>query len=809
MDETPRRVAPEAFSEGTQRYQHAQTVLQGLRTQSLVQNDNIEPHWIDAGTSFWYLRHLKNGKQWRLVDTQALSNDLAFDHSALAQALATAAGEAVSPEALPIDILKLSLSSRRIDFAAFDRLWQFDEHTQGCRELSQPYAPNATFVQTQLEEIPSPNGALIAFTRDHNLWLREVATGDEHALTHDGEAFNTYAATSSASGVTGDMIELRWSPDSRRLFTLQRDSREVKTWPMVDHRPDKGKLRPSTQAIKLAFAEDEQVERHRLLTIDVLTGERCPVDTAPIVVGIDTLGFFLSRRAWWAADSRHAYFVAYDGKSYQQLQVMAVDTETGQTRVILTETAPTYVNFKPEYMDAAQYRYLAETNELIWWSQRSGCGQLYLYDLGSGELKHPITQTESLSEPLAESYQGWQVRNILHVDAQRRELLIQTAGRVPGRNPYYRDICRVHIDTGEFTTVLSTDDEYGVHTVFDVNKMFDVAETHDNGVSPNGEVIVATRSRVDRVPVTLVLNRAGDTIMELETANIAHLPAGWQWPVPVAMDAAGPDAQGHKTTIYGSLFLPADYSADQQYPVINCVVSGPWLCAVPHGSFHTSRGYAERYFFQAAALAQLGFMVVVIDSRGTPLRHKAFEESSYGWIPAATDIDDHRQGIEQLAQRYPAMDLTRVGLYCITGYPGGLQSLLGSDNFYSVGVVNTCMDTRLMSRTGEYVDKHHGLDGPSKDQRYPEQLAENWQGRLLLIQILAGWASAAYPAGGSLRLVDALQAANKDLDLIVRSNDRASWGLSPYEQRRTWDYFVKHLHGVEPPREFKLGAIEH
>ena len=115
----------------------------------------------------------------------------------------------------------------------------------------------------------------------------------------------------------------------------------------------------------------------------------------------------------------------------------------------------------------------------------------------------------------------------------------------------------------------------------------------------------------------------------------------------------------------------------QQYPVINMIVGGPWLCATPHGSFHNSRGYADRHYFQAAALAELGFMVVIMDSRGTPMRHKAFQTTNYGWIPEGTQADDFRFGLEQLAQRYPQMDLDRVGIYSPTGYPGGIDNFDG------------------------------------------------------------------------------------------------------------------------------------
>ena len=293
--------------------------------------------------------------------------------------------------------------------------------------------------------------------------------------------------------------------------------------------------------------------------------------------------------------------------------------------------------------------------------------------------------------------------------------------------------------------------------------------------------------------------------MELANTDTTHLPEGWHWPEPITVAAAGPDAQGKPVDLYGTLFRPSDFCENQQYPVINMIVGGPWLCAAPHGSFHNLRGYAERHYFQAAALAALGFIVLVMDTRGTPLRHKAFQDTNYGWIPDATNADDFRYGLEQLAARYPQMDLTRLGLYSPTGYPGGVYNLMGDPDFYQVGVISNFMDTRLMSRSAEHIDKYQGLAEPDEGRAYPEQLAKHWNGKLLLIQMMSGWATGAYTPAGAMRVVEALQQANKPIDMIVRPNDSASFLMTPYEQRRSWDYFVRHLQHNKPPKEFILG----
>lgn len=296
--------------------------------------------------------------------------------------------------------------------------------------------------------------------------------------------------------------------------------------------------------------------------------------------------------------------------------------------------------------------------------------------------------------------------------------------------------------------------------------------------------------------MTLLMDRNGNTIMELETANISALPNGWQWPEPVKLLAA----DGH-TDLYGLVFRPTDFSPDQQYPVLNYIVSAPWLSVVPKGSFHNCRGYANRHYFYGAALAELGFIVVLIDSRGTPLRSKAFQDESYGWIPAAANQDDHSSALQQLAARYPYMNMNKVGVFTPNGYRSGLHNFLERQDIYSVCVVINLMDNRLISGAIEG-DKYEGCEGPAADRRYPEQLVENLQGKLLLMHPTSSMVSVFYPPAATFRVIEALQKANKDFDMLVVPSL-----CTGYLMRRAWDYLVEHLQDREPPTAFELGEV--
>ena len=214
------------------------------------------------------------------------------------------------------------------------------------------------------------------------------------------------------------------------------------------------------------------------------------------------------------------------------------------------------------------------------------------------------------------------------------------------------------------------------------------------------------------------------------------------------------------------------------------------------------------HYFNAAAFAELGFMVLQLDGRGTPLRSKSFQDYSYGWVPDATSTEDHIVALKQLTARYPSIDLKRIGSYC-SAYPGGLTHFLECQDLYKVHVQANVFDVRLLSCSMKG-DIWESVEGPRNDKFYPEQLVDNLRGKLLIMHPLFGPQAAVYPISAALRVVHALQKANKDFDLLMTPNNGASVfsesSFGSYNTRRIWDYFVKYLMGVKPPKEFDLKA---
>jgi len=260
------------------------------------------------------------------------------------------------------------------------------------------------------------------------------------------------------------------------------------------------------------------------------------------------------------------------------------------------------------------------------------------------------------------------------------------------------------------------------------------------------------------------------------------------------------------------MYVPSYYSENDKYPVLNYIYPGPQSGSVGNYSFNAARRDYQ-------ALAELGFIVVSVDAMGTPGRSKSFHDAYYGNM-GDNGLPDNITTIEQLSSRYNSMDISKVGIWGHSG--GGFAStaaLLRYPDFYKVAVSSSGNhDNR--NYEADWGEKWHGLltpleldsqDGKSKydvtksnyDTQANQMLAENLQGKLLIAH---GMLDDNVPPSNTMLMVDALIKANKDFDLILFPNKRHGYGdMNDYMTRRKWDYFVKNLKGIEPPKNYIFG----
>ena len=773
------------------RYEMAKTIFKGHvpSDNKLVCNDAVFPHWIDGSPAFWYLRQTRAGKEFRLVDAEAATNKPAFNHEALATAFTKVSGQQADPENLPVKMIDINLQECFVYFFACDTHWCFYLENQECNEVTNTpkgidTPDSKTSLFCPLQDLVSPDGTQIVFVKDHNLWLRDQKTGTEKALTLDGEELYSYGDSVALS--VEDNLQAAWSPDGQKLFAVQLDQRKITKRPYIEYMPFDGSLHPKPSQQARAYPGDKNVGCWKLIVFDVAMGKELFVDYKELpLLGYGS--FFTDKRGWWSADSRSIYFID-ENRGATKISVNRFDLDSGKVTTLFEEVSDTFVKLAHTTDDLPLFLPSPETEELIWFSERSGWGHLYLYSLKTGQQKNVITEG------------SWVVREVLNFNTTTRELLIQTAGRDIRTSPYYADICTVNVDTGKITEIATGNFEHTIYKrrsvsyiAFKIRDMqgYDSSDVH--GISPDGQYIVATKSRVDTVPESILYSIDGKEVMPIELADVQGLPEGWVWPEPVQAKAAD-----GKTNIYGTIFYPANFSADQSYPVIDHIHGGRGFGSVPVGSFCNSAVFGFGYN-QCMVLANLGFIVVSIEGRGCPRRSKAFQDHRFGDVSAGNDPDDHVAAIRELAQARSFMDLHRVGMSGHDANCSGLYGFLKHQDFYKAAVVQFFIDAQFNMTAA--VETYEGLSpnhAGLERCRPIEDYASNLKGNLLLISGLLEFQTPT----GTFRLVDALQKANKDFDLLILP--RQSTDPTGYTMRRDWDFMVRNLQGLEPPKGFKI-----
>ena len=621
-------------------------------------------------------------------------------------------------------------------------------------------------------EFLSPDGNLAAYINDFNLWIRNTKTDVRTQLTFDGIKDYGYA-TNNAGWIQSKGPVLKWSPKSDKIATFRQDAREVGemylTTTNVGH--------PKLQAWKYALPGDKKIFEIERLIIDVKSKKIIKLKMKNDFQRSTTTDHIAGRGgelldAQWSEDSSKLAFIS-SSRDHKEAHLQIADSKTGNVRSVFKENVKTYYE---SGVRAENWRVLFDSDEFIWYSEKNDWGHIYLYDLNTKKLKNRITSG------------NWLVRKVMHVDYDKREIIFTAGGKEKG-NPYHVYLYKVNFN-GDNLICLTP--ETGSHSI---------------NPSPNWGYFVTTYSTTKIAPKSILKDREGKTLLQLSSSNSDDLKSnGWQEPLEFNVKA-----RDDKTDLYGLMYIPSFYDKNDKYPVLNYIYPGPQSGSVGNYSFMIARRDFQ-------ALAELGFIVVALDAMGTPGRSKSFHDAYYGNM-GDNGLPDNIKAIEQLSRKYSGMDLSRVGIWGHSG--GGFAStaaLLRYSDFYDVAVSSSGNhDNR--NYEADWGEKWHGLLEPlnidSKDNsseydvkktNYDIQanqlFVENLKGKLLIAH---GMLDDNVPPSNTMLVVDELIKANKDFDLILFPNKRHGYGdMSNYMMRRKWDYFVKHLKGLEPPKGFSF-----
>jgi len=744
-------------------YKRAESQLT-YNTEQLVDRGSVRAAWL-PGDKFWYRVLTPKGSQFMLVDPAKKVSMPAFDAEKLAAALGTATGKQYNANKLPFTTIGFSDDMKIVLFPLDGKQWAFNKEKGTLTENTTPAettgrgfgAGSAGRRGPASLSVLSPDGKLSAFIKDWNLWVKNTETKQEKQLTTDGVKDFGYA-TDNAGWKSSDAAILIWSPDSKKIATFKQDQRNVSDMYLVTTNVGK----PTLKAWKYPLPGDKNIAMIQRVVIDVENGKvttlQIPPDAHRATLSDDISSSGTFDDVDWS-DGTDLAFVS-TSRDHKNEKFRIADPGTGAVREVFEETVATQFE---SGQGAINWRYLHKSNEIIWYSERDNWGHLYLYDAATGKLKNQITKGD------------WVVTKLLKVDEQKRVLYFMADG-TQAENPYFSQLYKVGFD-GKGLTLLTP-----------------AAGNHSVTFSPTFNYFVDTYSKPDVPPVTELRSIDGKLVCIVDKADISRLVAtGWHAPTPFSVKAAD-----GKTDIYGLLFTPTKLDAAKKYPVIDYIYPGPQGGSVGNWSFASARGDNQ-------ALAELGFVVVVLEGTANPLRSKSFHDMSYGNM-AINTLPDQIAGIRQLSQKYGYMDTTRVGIW---GHSGGgfatAAAMFRYPDFFKVGISESGNhDNR--NYEDDWGERYDGLVANSDYEAQANQnYAKNLKGKLMLAH---GLMDNNVPPYNTLLVVDALEKANKDYDLVVFPNSPHGYGtFGPYMMRRRWDYFVKNLQGAEPPKEYVLKSV--
>ncbi|WP_443945028.1 DPP IV N-terminal domain-containing protein [Pedobacter sp. AW1-32] len=602
--------------------------------------------------------------------------------------------------------------------------------------------------------VVSPDKKKIVYIKEFNLWVKDIETGKETQLTTDGVKDYGYA-TDNAGWTHSNSPVVRWSPDSKKLTTFQQDQRHLKEMYLVSTNVGSPKL----MAWKYPLPGDAQIATIRRVIIEIENPKVISLNIAPdqhrgtLSDDISSSGTFDDID--WKADGSEMAFVS-TSRDHKNEKFRIANATTGTVREVFEETVKTQYE---SGQGAINWRYLPASKEIIWYSERDNWGHLYLYDATNGKVKNQITKGEFV------------VTKLIRVDEKNRLLYFTGVGK-DASNPYFSHFYKIGFN-GKGLVDLTPE-----------------SGNHQASFSPSGNYFVDTYSKPDVPPTFVLRNLTGAALVDLGKTDVSRLAAtGWKAPAPVKVKAGD-----GKTDIYGLVFTPTKMEAGKKYPVIDYIYPGPQGGSVGSWSFSASRGDHQ-------ALAELGFIVVVIEGTSNPNRSKSFHDMSYGNM-AVNTLPDQIAAIRELSSKYP-IDTNKVGIW---GHSGGgfatAAAMFRYPDFFKVGISESG-NHENRNYEDDWGERYNGLvENADYEAQANQNYAKNLKGKLMLVH---GMMDDNVPPYNTLLVVEALEKANKSFDLVIFPNSAHGYGpYSPYMMRRRWDYFVKNLLNAEPPKDYEM-----
>ncbi len=702
----------------------------------------VNANWFPDSTGFWYLDQTRDGKTYTRVSFQKPEKMPLFDHERLARLLTDSLGETFEAADLPLSGVEYA-DPRRLLFNCKGKRWRLNTRDYQLRQEPQakPEPEN---------EAVSPDGKWTAFTRDYNLYLRSTETGEVRQLSTSGKKHYEYASyygwgdiMEGEGGERPEHFSVEWSADSRWIQAYICDLRSARKMYLLDWSID-----TLYRAKLLSYYRGSPGDTGMVYMIPVFFDAVSGKELRPALprnTHINSVSFR------WSDEPGKVYAV-YGERGYQKTHLLRLDLEKNQLKELVSESSPTNI-------DNFDYWPAEKAGKLIISSERSGWKQLYAYDLKTDKLT-PLTRG------------NYFVNDVEHIDEQGGWIYFTASGKEQGRIPYYQSLYRVSLKGGEVQLLTPEDASHGV------------------SFSPNGKYVLDNIS-TGRMPTVSVLRNAetGKVLLEISKADIEELTKA-HWEAPETFTATGRDG---KTNLYGVLWKPTHFDPARKYPIIDNTYTGPHTHVFPEN-------FPRVLSMGNQALAELGFIVMMVDGMGSSGRSKAFHDYSYKKM--GSNLTDHVLAIRELGARYAWIDTTRVGIFghSAGGYDAG-HAMLEFPDFYKVSVASSG-DHDFRMEKAWWPEMYMGWP---VDEAYEAQsnitMAGNLKGKLLLVH---GGIDENVNPSATFKLAEALVKADKPFDLLILPSQHHGYQGQHlnYFRKRQWNYFVEHLLGQQPVWDF-------
>lgn len=694
----------------------------------------VAPHWVDQTSAFWYVRQTEKGKEYVKVDAASKKRTALFDQQKMAAALTEKAGREINAYNLPLQNCRLNISLDTLRFQLDGKFWAYS--IKNNRLLDEgaipPRGKERHWMEVDDEKegrpVTSPDGKWIAFIKNDNVYVREVATGKEKQLSQDGTLSNYYSSY------------IQWSPDSKSVVSCRIRPVEKRYVYYVESSPA-DQAQPKLHKQEYAKPGDEL--RFKVPCIfEVESGRRLIPSTELFSHQYELSG------PMWNADSKAITF-EYNERGHKVYRVLEMSAVDGSVRTLIEEKEEKYVNYPRIYRN-----YLGDGKRIIWSSERDNYNHLYLYDRATGKPLNQITKGE------------WYVRGVQHVDEANEVIYFSANGMKKGEDPYLIHYYKINFDGSNLVELTP---EEGMHQCW---------------YSSDYNYLVDVYSKVDQAPIAVLRDaKNGKIRMQLDKADISALLANG-WKAPEVFSAKGRDG---KTDMWGVIYRPSNFDPSKKYPVIEYIYSGP-------GDQYVPKSFSS-YNWWMTSLAELGFIVVQVDGMTTSFRSKEFEEVCYKNLKDA-GLPDHIAWIKAAAQKYPYMDIDRVGIFgCSAGGQESTGAVLFHPEFYKAAYSACgCHDNRM-----DKIWWNELWMGYPVDESY--SACSNVDNAYLLsrpLMLVVGELDDNVDPASTMQVANALIKANKDFELVVIPGAHHTMGEDFGEHKR-YDFFVRHLMGITPP----------